>query len=99
MVNCRKVQKLYFEGDSQRTINISTGHSKNTVSDVVHYVKKLGIESLNDTMTNPWLEAFQLVSIFFKSPKPGIKCLITKIPQKFLTLKLAVTSIETFQLN
>ncbi|MEV5038111.1 hypothetical protein MRBLBA21_002993 [Peribacillus frigoritolerans] len=62
MVNCRKVQKLYFEGDSQRTISISTGHSKNTVSDVVHHVKKLGIESLNDTMTNPWLEAFQLSS-------------------------------------
>ncbi|MDP9742629.1 UNVERIFIED_ORG: transposase [Bacillus sp. B2I3] len=62
MVNCRKFQKLYFEGDSQRTISISTGHSKNTVSDVVHHVKKLGIESLNDTMTNPWLEAFQLSS-------------------------------------
>lgn len=94
MVKLTQSSETNFEGDSQRTINISTGHSKNTVSDVVHHVKKLGIESLNDTMTNPWLEAFQLssetsylpddfsfiVSIFFKSPKPGIKCLITKFP-------------------
>lgn len=97
MINYLKIQKLYFEGDSQRTISTSTGHSKNTVSDVVHRVKKLGIESLNDTMTNPWLEAFQLsretsylpddfpfiVSIFFKSPKPGIKCPITKFSRNF----------------
>ena len=80
MVKLTQSSETNFEGDSQRTINISTGHSKNTVSDVVHHVKKLGIESLNDTMTNPWLEAFQLssetsyppddfsfiVSIFFK---------------------------------
>jgi hypothetical protein len=58
MVNCRKILELYFEGVSQSTISSSTGHSRNTVSDVVHRVKKLGIESLNDTMTNPWLEAF-----------------------------------------
>ncbi len=30
----------------------------NTISDVVQLAKKLGVESLNDTMTNPWLEAF-----------------------------------------
>ncbi|WP_201786318.1 helix-turn-helix domain-containing protein [Peribacillus muralis] len=53
MVNCREILRYYFEGVSQRTISSSTGHSRNTVSDVVHRVKKLGIESLNDTMTNP----------------------------------------------
>ncbi|GGK09751.1 hypothetical protein GCM10007063_35220 [Lentibacillus kapialis] len=58
MVNCRKVLELYFEGVSQRTISSSTGHSRNTVSEVVQRAKKLGLESLNDTMTNSWLEAF-----------------------------------------
>jgi hypothetical protein len=47
-----------FEGVSQRTISSSTGHSRNTVSDVVQRAKKLGVESLNDTMTNQWLEVF-----------------------------------------
>lgn len=58
MVNCRKILELYFEGVSQRTISSSTGHSRNTVSNVVQRAKKLGVESLNDTMTNPWLEVF-----------------------------------------
>lgn len=58
MVNCREILELYFEGVSQRTISSSTGHSRNTVSDVVHRTRKLGVESLNDAMTNRWLEAF-----------------------------------------
>jgi transposase len=58
MVNCRRILELYFEGVSQRTISSSTGHSRNTVSEVVHRAKKLGVESLNENMTSPWLEAF-----------------------------------------
>src|SRR5690625_598675 len=58
MVNCRKILELHLQGISQRTISSSTGHSRNTVSDVVRRAKKLGIERLNDTMTSPWLEAF-----------------------------------------
>ena len=58
MVSCRKILSLYFEGVSQRTISSSTGHSRNTVSEVVQRAKKLGLENLNDTMTNSWLEAF-----------------------------------------
>ncbi|MBB6448601.1 DNA-binding transcriptional regulator LsrR (DeoR family) [Geomicrobium halophilum] len=58
MVHCGKILELYFEGVSQRTISSSTGHSRNTVSDVVHRAKKLGVVSSNDTMTNSWLEAF-----------------------------------------
>lgn len=58
MINYRKVLELHFEGISQRTISSSTGHSRNTVSDVVQHAKKLGVKNLNDTMTNPWLEAF-----------------------------------------
>jgi hypothetical protein len=58
MVNYRKILELHFEEVSQRTISSSTGHSRNTVSDVIQRAKKLGVESLNDDMTNPWLEAF-----------------------------------------
>ena len=56
MVNCRKILELYFDGISQRTISSSTGHSRNTVSEVVRRAKKHGLESLNDTTTNRWLE-------------------------------------------
>ena len=41
MINCRKILELYFEGVSQRTISSSTGHSRNTVSDVVQRPRKL----------------------------------------------------------
>jgi hypothetical protein len=58
MVNCRKILELSFEGVSQRTISSSAGHSRNTVSEVVQRAKKLGVGSLDDTMTNAWLEAF-----------------------------------------
>lgn len=58
MVNCRKILDLYFDGISQRTISSSTGHSRNTVSEVVKRAKKLGLENLSDTMTNRWLEEF-----------------------------------------
>lgn len=58
MINCRRTLELYSEGVSQRTISSSTGHPRNTVSDVVCSAKKLGIEELDDTMTNSWLEAF-----------------------------------------
>ena len=56
MVNYRRILELYFEGVSQRTIGSSTGHSRNTVSDVIQRAKKLGVEDLNDIMTNQWLE-------------------------------------------
>lgn len=58
MINYRKILELHLEEISQRTISSSTGHSRNTVSEVVQRAKKLGLEKLNDTMTNPWLEEF-----------------------------------------
>jgi DNA-binding NarL/FixJ family response regulator len=70
MVKCRRILELYFEGVSQRTISSSTGHSRNTVSDVVQRAKKLGVESLNDTMNNPWLETrWTLICFNFKYSK------------------------------
>lgn len=58
MIDCRKTLELNFEGGSQRTISSSTGHSRNTVSDVVQRAKSIGLESLTDEMTSPWLETF-----------------------------------------
>ncbi|MFL8938363.1 IS21 family transposase [Rossellomorea oryzaecorticis] len=49
---------LHFEGMSQRTISASTGHSRNTVASVIQTAKSRGIQELNDTMTNSWLNDF-----------------------------------------
>lgn len=38
MLNYCKVLQLHFEGVSQRTISASTGHSRNTVSEIVQRV-------------------------------------------------------------
>src|SRR5699024_11149163 len=56
--NCRKILELHFQEVSQRTISSSTGHSRNTVSEVIQRSRKRGIEKLNDMMTNLWLEEF-----------------------------------------
>lgn len=58
MIDYRKVLALSFDGVSQRTINSSTGHARNTVSEVIQRATNLGITELNDTMTNVWLEEF-----------------------------------------
>ncbi|WP_409252128.1 hypothetical protein V1502_18845 [Bacillus sp. SCS-153A] len=60
MVNYRKILEIRFEEVSQRTISSSTGHSRNTVSDVIQRAKKLGVESLNDTMTNTMARSISL---------------------------------------
>lgn len=43
MINFRKILELHFEEISQRTISSSTGHLRNTVSEVVQRAKKLGL--------------------------------------------------------
>lgn len=58
MINCRKILELHFDGISQRTISSSTGHARNTVSEVIQRANRLGIDHLNDTMTSSSLEAF-----------------------------------------
>lgn len=55
MINYRRILERYLESVSQRTMSSITGHSRNTISNVVRMAKKLGIEILNDIMTNPWL--------------------------------------------
>ena len=58
MINYRKILEMHFEGISQRTISSSIGHSRHTVSRVVKRANNLDLESLDDTMTNSWLEIF-----------------------------------------
>lgn len=58
MINYRKILELHFDGISQRTISSSTGHSRNKISEIIQRTKTLEIETLNDNMTNPWLETF-----------------------------------------
>lgn len=58
MIDYRKILALSFDGISQRTISASTGHARNTVSDVIQRATKLSVTSLNETMTNVWLEEY-----------------------------------------
>lgn len=58
MIDYRKILALSFDHISQRTISASTGHARNTVSDVIRRAAKLNVTSLNDTMTNVWLEEY-----------------------------------------
>ena len=58
MIDYCKILALSFDGISQRTISASTGHSRNTISDVIQRSRNLRITLLNDTMTNAWLEEY-----------------------------------------
>lgn len=58
MLDYRKVLQLYFEGVSQRTVSASTGHSRNTVSEIVRRAKQLDLKQLDATMTSAWLAGF-----------------------------------------
>ena len=58
MINYRKILELHFDDISQRTISSSVGHSRNTVSEVIKRARARGLQTLNDTETNGWLEEF-----------------------------------------
>lgn len=58
LIDGRKILELHFDGVSQRTISASTGHSRNTVSDVIQRATERGIDSLEDRMTKKWLYEF-----------------------------------------
>ncbi len=51
LIDGRKILELHFDGISQRAISASTGHSRNTVSDVIQRATERGIDSLEDRMT------------------------------------------------
>ncbi|MBM7598991.1 putative lactoylglutathione lyase [Virgibacillus halotolerans] len=46
------------ESVNERSVLVLTVHSRNRVSEVVQRATKRGVQKLNDTMTNQWLEAF-----------------------------------------
>lgn len=56
MINYRRVLELYFENVSQRTISSGTGHSRNTVSNIVHRHKKM--DYMRESTPNNILDAF-----------------------------------------
>jgi transposase len=58
MINYRKILEMGLEGISQRTISSSTGHSRNTVADVVKRAKDKGFNELEEPMNNHWLETY-----------------------------------------
>ncbi|MDO6658746.1 IS21 family transposase, partial [Anaerobacillus sp. 1_MG-2023] len=58
MVNYRKVLGMEFDGISQRTISSSTGHSRNTIAEVIQRAKERGLRELEDSMNNQWLGTY-----------------------------------------
>lgn len=58
MINYRKILGMEFDGISQRTISSSTGHSRNTVAEVVQRAKERGLKGLEETMNNQWLGTY-----------------------------------------
>lgn len=58
MVNYRKILGMKFDGISQRTISSSTGHSRNTIAEVVQRAKERGLRDLEDAMNNQWLATY-----------------------------------------
>jgi transposase len=58
MVNYQKILVMEFDGISQRTISSSTGHSRNTIAEVVQRAKESGLKDLEDAMNNQWLATY-----------------------------------------
>ncbi|MGD6880091.1 IS21 family transposase, partial [Bacillus infantis] len=58
MINYRKILVMGLDGISQRTISSSTGHSRNTVAEVLQHANQKGIKNLEEAMNNEWLETY-----------------------------------------
>ncbi|MCP1161222.1 MULTISPECIES: IS21 family transposase [Bacillus] len=58
MINYRKILVMGVDGISQRTISSSTGHSRNTVAEVLQRANQKGIKNLEEAMNNEWLETY-----------------------------------------
>ncbi|MGD6879789.1 hypothetical protein [Bacillus infantis] len=58
MINYRKILVMGLDGISQRTISSSTGHSRNTVAEVLQRANQKGIKNLEEAMNNEWLETY-----------------------------------------
>ncbi|WIK66141.1 IS21 family transposase [Globicatella sanguinis] len=58
MINYRRILELTFSGTSQRTIESLVGSSRHTIREVVERAEARDLSSLEDEMTNQWLETF-----------------------------------------
>ena len=58
MVKYRKILEFYFDGMTQRTIEVAVGSSRHTIRDIVNKAKERGLTKLTEEMTDHWLEDF-----------------------------------------
>lgn len=58
MVNYRKILECYFNGMTQRTIEVAVGSSRNTIRDVIKKAEEKELVELTEEMTDSWLEGF-----------------------------------------
>ena len=54
----RKILEHYFNGMSQRTIQVVVNSSRNTIREIVNRAKMRALSELTDEMTDQWLEEF-----------------------------------------
>ena len=55
MVNYRKILECYFQGMTQRTIEVAVGSSRHTIREVVKKAKEKELTELSEEMTDYWL--------------------------------------------
>ncbi|MEH7026134.1 IS21 family transposase [Bacillus wiedmannii] len=55
MINYLKILQMYFNGNSQRTISASTGHSRTTIGEVIQRANQKNITELTKEMDNLWV--------------------------------------------
>src|SRR5699024_12669690 len=58
MVKYRKILEFYFDGMTQRTIEVAVGSSRHTIRDIVNKAKERGLTKLTEEMSDHWLEDF-----------------------------------------
>ena len=54
----RKILEHYFNGMSQRTIQVVVNSSRNTIREIVNRAKMRALSELTDEMTDQWLVAW-----------------------------------------
>lgn len=57
MVNYRKILEYYFNGMTQRTIEVAVGSSRNTIRDVVKKAEEKELVELTEEIVNAKLDS------------------------------------------
>lgn len=58
MVQYRKILEYYFNGMTQRTIEVAASSSRHTIREIVSRTKQKNLTMLTEEMTDDWLEGF-----------------------------------------